>query len=229
MAGLGDWTRYTTSGYIITLDLTTPLVQSSSLKMRDDASNSGAAHLHLNDSFDRGFTRGSIKTIIRLDSPVTTGGTSAIGGGIVCMQSQLDIRTSGAAYIFNWGRPSSGSTPASGNFRFSIDKMFSGLALSGSNVSLAQTADIPVVAGAFYPIEIEWDFDNDAYGGVRLRANRGTLNSIDFNTLSPLFDVIDSSSPLTTSLAEGLYIYESSNSAGRINVSCDETIIAELE
>jgi hypothetical protein len=66
----------------------------------------------------------------------------------------------------------------------------------------------PPAAGAFWPLELEWVADLAGLGGTRLIARVGTQNSTDFGTLVDKIDTIDTTSPLLTSVGEGVVAWQ---------------------
>jgi hypothetical protein len=182
--GLGDWERYsTTTG--LTIDPTAPLVGSGSLRMH--LRDSGAeCNLGLSDAHPRGLLKGRVRTLVRQ----TTGFLTNHRVGLYCMAQALDI-TQGSERAF---------------YRYCLkdqtlllDKGDEGL--SNGTTSLGSVAHTWTLA-LTVALELEWDYDLDRWGGAQLIGRVGTRT--DFSDLSAVITVTDSSSPLATSVSEGL-------------------------
>jgi hypothetical protein len=211
----------------VTIDTTTPSVGSGTLEIVTTSSVIVSGwNAYLDTPFSKGFTKGRIRTLLG------TGNSGAfpinnfnMNAGIIFMQSQLNLSEAGNCYCFGWG---STNTAA---WRFSLFRL-------GVNQGLDQLDDGEVVfyqatfpnpsVDDFYPIEVEWNLDEEELGGVRLTGRIGTLNSTDFGTLSDVVDTVDGNDYLTTSVAEGIYFRKGdTDGTGRI-WRWDETTIWEL-
>jgi hypothetical protein len=79
-------------------------------------------------------------------------------------------------------------------------------------------------------MELEWVADLAGLGGTRLIGRVGTKNSEDFGTLSDVIDTIDVSSPLLTSVGEGVVLFKghTGTRAPGYNWGFDMTSVYEL-
>lgn len=219
---LGDWTQKKTGTMTVSLEIVSPIVGNGSLKLASQASAASGMNMYLT-SLAHGFTKGRMRTLIKM---VTIPNADNVGFGFTFLQSALDLSTTGtpgSSYFLSWGRVGAGG--GGGNLVWNITKRTSGLAAATAGTSL-YTGVLAASANDYYPIQIEWVADVSALGGTRITFSRGTLNSTDFNTLGVISDLIDSSSPLTTSVAEGIAFANSV--AGTGIAVLDETTIYQL-
>ena len=203
---LGDWVINTTANFATSLEISTPLVGNGSLRQAfgPQVAAGHGANLHLTGSFARGFTKGRIRTLLRVRTrPASTNDVNT-GAGIICMQSALNVTASGSCYFAGWGHNEAAT--GDNTRRFYILKVDGGLSDTSVSASqyLADSSTVTTTDGDYYPLEFEWQVDIPNLGGVRLILRRGTLNSTDFGTLATVYDIIDSTSPLTTTVAEGV-------------------------
>lgn len=97
---------------------------------------------------------------------------------------------------------SSTTTVGPANFELQIRKLSAGLtsstqlATAGSTFSLA-------IAPAFVVIEVQWIVDITNLGGVNIVVKRGTLADWSDLAEEANLDIVDTSSPLQTSVGEG--------------------------
>lgn len=226
---LGDWTTYPATNFQYTLNVTTPLVGNASLRLVDTASTgTKAANMHLGGTFSKGFLKGRIRTIIRNQATVLTTSSTQRAFGIAFMQSSLDMRTVGNGYMAWWGLYS--VSQVAGQLSMGIAKYNTNVGFRNLPVHLAATTPFAVSPGDHYPFQVEWVYDLINIGGTRITVSRGTLNTLDYNSLVPVsgLDIIDSASPLATSVAEGLAYTQSNTVNGGMEFNWDETTIFEL-
>lgn len=221
---LADWTKVQPgSSVTISLDINTPLVGNGSLKFVNGQTPNGVANMYLT-SLGRGFTKGRVRTLIRMDARPSH--VAYERSGIVFLQSVLNPSVaSGNCYTFGWGVGASTSGTPGGQY-WTLNKHALSLGTAGSNLF---NEAVSVSAGDYYPIQVEWVVDIAGLGGTRISISVGDLNSIDFSTLLPLVDYLDTSSPLTSSVAEGLFTaHPSSGISGVHTYTFDETTIYQL-
>lgn len=220
---LGDWTQ-AGSGLTVSIEINTPLVGDGSLKFAASAAVN-QKNMYLTN-LDKGFTKGRIRSLMRMVVRPTT--QAYARAGLICMQSVINpAAATGAYYTFGWGVGSStAGTP--GTQKWLLMKRAPSGQLSSVGTELNSTS-VVVSASDYYPVQLEWVVDIADLGGTRLTASVGTLNSTDFGTLVTVFDYLDTSSPLTTSVAEGIFC-TSANAAGAetYTYTFDETTIYQL-
>lgn len=145
-----------------------------------------------------GLLAGRLRTLFYVNAEALS--TSTMYASIICMQSVDDLQGSpGAAYILNVNVADSTAR---------INKI-TGQSL---NNSLGTTEAGPVGIGFtilsgsanVYSMELMWFSDISEFGGVVLQARFGQLQDYTDLAIPPGLDVIATSSPLTTSVSEGL-------------------------
>lgn len=186
-----------------------PLVGTGTMRMR---AQSGA--LQLIPTFPsatataRGLTAGKIRSVVRWDNH---GGVARFG--LVAMQSVLNLTTGtgsqGNAYVCLFDTASATNVIRLGK----MSTMF-----LGEWNTLMSSAPAQFVSQTARAVEFEWD----ASSGVNCALVVRTGSALDFSNLTVLLDYIDTSSPLLTSVAEGLFaLYVS----GNVDVYWDSTTI----
>lgn len=206
----GDWDFFETGGVTQGLETTGALVGTSSLKV--DYSSTDEWHGQLNSGESRGFTKGKIRTIMKM---ITIGfSASPQSMGVYCLSSAEDITAAGTDFYAIRVIPL-----ASANV--SLEKVTNGLS-SINGTQLGTTQDKNFQAGQTITIELEWDVNIAEAGGTVLKVRTGS--QLDFSDLSEVISVIDASSPYETGFAEGIYV-NTSSSAGNSQVFFDNTEI----
>ncbi len=222
---LSDWTSVQPgSSVTISLEINTPLVGDGSLKFVNAGTPNGYTNMYLTNLL-KGFTKGRIRTLIRAD-----GRPSHVAyerAGIVCLQSGLALNANKNFYTFGWGVGSSTSgTP--GTQYWTLGKNVNTTLGSAPTSNLINEA-VSVSTGDYYPIQLEWIVDIPNLGGTRLTASVGALNSTDFSTMAVLFDYLDTSSPFTTSVGEGVFdAHPASGFSVAHTYILDETTVYQL-
>lgn len=221
---LGDWSQQSNSAnHVVSLDISTPLVGVGSLKIANAVGTPTAVNMYLT-SLAKGFTKGRIRTLMRV--AVRPSHVAHEGCGIVCLQSTLDVTAgSGDCYTFRLG-PGPSATGAPGTLYWGLVKHTSAIVNAGTALDIS--ASETVAAGDYWPTQLEWVVDIPNLGGTRLTASRGTKNSTDFSTLAVIYDYLDTASPLTTSVAEGLFGCHPTTGSTSYTYTFDETSVYEL-
>jgi hypothetical protein len=201
---LSDWEVYKSSGSLgVAIDTATPLVGSGSLQMVLSLST-GRCNLRLSSAHSRGFLKGKVRTLLQPNSAGTT-----LKMGLYCMASQADITTDGSFYRLMWY-----------NGAVRLDKPTSGIDHSPTELT---SSAYSLSAGQTIALELEWAYDLAEWGGTRLVGRVGSAT--DFSDLAEVIAYTDTSTPLSTSVGEGLFSYTTS---GAKTVLGDETTIFEL-
>lgn len=196
---LTDWDTYSAGGGQVdyNVDVLTPLVQTASLQIF--AQDGGFGNMVVTDSSGRtkGVSAGRLRTILRLDGPYT--GVSASNYcGILAMQSHEDMGTTGSdCYMWGWRFTGNGATSQWFTLR-KFTNTNNSLGTLLSEVSIVS----PYAIGSVITLEFEWVEAFATLGGVILRGRSGTMT--DYSDLTEQVAYFDNSSPLTTTVAEGL-------------------------
>lgn len=214
-----DWDFYTqgVTSPSIGIDTSSNLVGVGSLRV--SGTGTGAWSGHLDNSFAKGFTSGRIRTVFR-----KKGANGLVHFVLYFMASQLDITNGGSCYFLKMTHGSSA---------FTVQKSTSG-GLQGSSTTLAtytNTTNGMRYANANEPctVEVVWFGGPSAvavFGGTRIqvRCMQGTSN---FNQMASLPVVTDTTSPLMTSVAEGIGGFTTNGGVDPLLDFVDETTIYE--
>jgi len=124
----------------------------------------------------------------------TVGGSTSQQFGLVCMQSQRNIQTTGSAYLLRVRGEN-----------LDLCKL-NGTGLIGSPPSQLATAAGVVPFNTTHAIQLQWTLDLAQLGGVQLRAWRGS--ALDYSNLIEVAAYTDLVSPLTTTVTEGVFAIE---------------------
>lgn len=183
-------------------------IEANRLRIDNDiiksSSSSSIVHLRKSSDLTRGHTIGLIQTKMEItDHQLSTLYEGLYG--VMVMWSQADLTAgSGSAYAFGIRTE---TTPV-----WSIHKY------TGSGVVHPQSpsADLTVLAdgdttlspgvGINYTLSVQWAY-NSLIGGTNLVCKVG-LASDAFTNMTTIYDHTDMSSPLTTSVGEGLLYYD---------------------
>jgi len=205
-----DWEiTKTDSGLLAVLDIISPLKDVGSLRIDNSDIMASVdrcmASARLTSAHQRGVTKGRARTLVHFKT-ASYSSNGECGIGLYCMQNQADIMASGgAAYMFTL-------SSYSPNHRWRLGKCTNGITGYFDVTSLAaEIMTFTPVTGTTYAMELEWVYDAVELGGTLLVARAGEAD--DFSDLQEIYKLTDTSSPLTTSIGEGLcYIdYETLN------------------
>lgn len=217
-----DWDFYTTgfSSSSIGIDTGSVLVDAGSLRVVGSGAGVGTWAGHLDSNFTKGFTSGRIRTVFRSHSS----GSGVVSFFLYFMASQLDITSGGSCYYVNCTHASSAlqlrKTTSGG-----VPGSFTNLqTITGGTNGIAYSNSINPVA-----VEVTWfggPVANAVFGGTRIqiRAMEGTTA---FTHMGAAAVFVDTSSPLTTSVAEGIGGFSSNLGVGSVQDFVDETTIYE--
>jgi len=197
-----DWTTDTASvsaAVSIQHHTSSPLVGNRSLRMNvttgGTTGTKGAGAVFLATPLHtRGFVMGKLRTIIRIDSDVDH-------AGIFCMASQATgIAGAGSCYTFGPG----GSTN-----EVELRKLNGGLYDDTPSILATGELDLGDSPTGEFALQLEWKADLDLFGGTQLVGKVSTdvtFADIDDNIV---FSIVDESSPLLNTTAEGLFLFRS--------------------
>lgn len=201
-------------------------IENNRLKIDNDAIKgtvtSSYAHLRLNSDFSRGYTIGKIRT--KLEITDHTLSTSNDGDyGIVCMMSGSDLTGgAGSCYVF--------CLNVVNTITWSIAKHTTGLdnltdvgttLLGSGSTTLTPARDVN------YALELQWCY-HTLLGGTNLLAKVGLAEN-NYTDLVTVYDVTDTSSPLTSSVGEGLFFADTDGTVNDLKrIYFDDTEIIQL-
>ena len=172
------------------LTTTGPLVGTASLQITR-VSGSAVTSVNVVPKVEKrqGTTTGQLRVLFKH----TVGGSTSQQFGLFCMQSQRDLRTSGAAY----GLRVRGTN-------LDLVKMSGGMVIA----NLAQLATVGglMTFNTLHAIELRWAMDVTQLGGVLLTAWHGS--AADYSSMTQVLSYQDIAAPLTTTVSEGLFAIE---------------------
>lgn len=202
-----DWDRFTAGDAAVNVDFFTPIDANQSVQF---IKTSGTASSHANvtptasSGLTKGVTNGRMRTLVRIDTMPTN-----FEAGIIGMQTVTDFANA-------TGQSAYGAVIQGTGF-LALKKYTNGLASAGTN--LATPVAFPVPSGVF-SLELMWFHDVPEFAGTRLEVRTGTMT--DYSDLALQIILNDVSSPLSASVAEGLFVHDL-GSNGNFDIVFDKT------
>ena len=160
-----DWDVLAPGTANIGIQAASPILGTGSLQVNLVASQS--CDIHRNAGFSRGFTKGRVRSLLRIDS--ANASNHAIG--LFCMSSSLDIRFVGNdfyGFIISEGTTDN----------LEIGKWTNG-AVFTPDVSFG-TASQTIAFGDIIPIELEWNLDVPGLNGIAITGRTGHVGVSQF-------------------------------------------------
>lgn len=154
-----------------------PILGTGSLEVQLSSNDNFQAQR--NSGFNRGFEKGRIRTIVRIDAFTGTG----FHVGFFCMTPQENVASGGGSpdiYTFNFA-------PFHQELR--IQKQLNGIDYSGSS-GLASVAQAYTL-GNTLPLECEWNLDIPGINGIVLTMRTGNEGDLDYTNLTDRVSVTD--------------------------------------
>lgn len=172
-------------------DIGAPLVATGSLRIRRalGSANEQCNFAPKTPDFAQGTIRGRLRALFK---EVTILSAASQHYGLLCMQSQRNLISSGTAYM--------------ARFRASVVEIVKVPAgLTGGGQSILATSATIVPGTGINALQIEWAYIPET-GGTFLFAYHGTAT--DFSNLTQVASVNDQSAPYTTSVTEGGFFHD---------------------
>jgi len=214
---LADWDRFQASPFEFNdgLDISNPIIGTGSYSIDSSATNSTAqgAIATLDNTFTRGLTKGRIRTLVRFDADnfanYGASASTSVGPIIFYMCNNLDPTSTNTTF-YATKLVMNGTnlvTPVIYQRKTNSDIVTACGVGNGNNLADG-ASQIAITADDHIPMQIEWNLDIPGLGGIRHTLSLGAVNDNDFSGLSVIYDVLDTSSPITTSVVEGIgFIY----------------------
>ena len=227
---LTDWTIYRDGGTIssnptaiASITTTNPLVGAGSLRVTESPGTDFQSINLVPATFPTGYLSGRMRTLIRLDNMISVSNPSHVShAGLLCLQSVENMSKFGA---FGGTGKSYGASVSIGNGfssqKINLYKFTSGLDGSSGQLLAALTNITPsftLTTGSVIALELQWRADPivvTELGGVSLKIRIGQL--LDFSDLQEVIAYVDTVSPYTATVSEGLW-------AGLKSVSGSEAV-----
>lgn len=200
MALIIDWTRTTENGMRVERSETNPILESSSvlfesLSSEFEAGQEGfrkSGNVILNNSYEKGFSRGRIRTLWRRNTPSTD--QSEGWGGIFIMSDILGIGTRLAPMNSGYQITDKGGTLKVLKFRLSVP-----FVLHDTGISFP----LDTVRG----LDVTWRYESEVGRTVLYIKQGSSLDFVDLTTIATVSDFGDSvtGDPVQFSTSEGLF------------------------
>jgi hypothetical protein len=208
---LADWDVYTSNtGLGLSINVLTPILSLGSGRFGGTSLGGGLNSIVINPTVasgrTSGVTRGKFRSLFRYDD--FTAGAKL---GIAFMQSNKNIAEVSSTFYKAELLQSDG--------KLYLIKA-TGTTIGGGG-TLASVYFSPGINTVFC-LEVEWIVDLGELGGTALFLRRGFAT--DYSDLTTVISYLDVSSPLTTSVAESLYLIEQS-AGGVFNLDFDQTAL----
>lgn len=174
------------------------------------------AYVSTASGLQRGLTRGRIFTIVKaLETP-----NSLNSFGLFCMASSLESHSTGVHYRLQVTGGTTNNLKAfestTGGFGFTVNQ--------GTQLGASQDVTWNTI-GNTLSLGLEWDSTNQGFhGGTQLKIYAGTAT--DFSDLALVLTVVDTTSPLVASVAEGIFIVQDSGLVHRVQVDDTSILVA---
>ena len=214
-----DWTSFGDSGGVASLETSSPLVGTGSLKL--DSGGGGRVMILPTAAGPllHGFNKGRLQSLIRVvEHTGTSPNDKRVGFAFQVSNESLPL-TNSAMYLVEF--TASGGVTDLTTAQL-VKRASSGLG-TGSQVSVASAA-VTVPFNTTFALEVDWVGDLGLVGGTLITA-RWKIGT-DFTGLAELFSYTDTSSPLLVTDSEALFCaHDSGNDFAAI---FDETSIFEL-
>lgn len=236
----GDWDSFTfaSAGTVTAaLNVSDPIVGSGSLTQgqNTDASVNASVTTHLDSGFNRGLTKGRIRSIVRMDGNWVESAAfiDEIGFGIYYMSNNFDINNNTSDFYWaGMARPRNSAGELQAVIARSPNKVLHLLDwnpfASTDELINSHTPITGVVEGDTLPIQIEWNLDISGLGGMRHTMSIGNIGDTNFSNLTQIYDFVEAG-PLTTSSIEGLgWTHQSTLNTANNGVSWDSTGVFQL-
>jgi hypothetical protein len=198
------------------IDGSTVIVGAGSLRISNTNDMTPAMNGHCVYTGNKGFTRGRLRTLVKLPS-----GTTRTRAGIYCMASQADLTSLGSAYYACIQNDSFG-----GDRTLQLSKVTAGFDQEPPGTTLGSVAHPAFTETATVALELEWVADAAVLGGTRLIVRQGSAT--DFSDLVDKIDITDVSSPLVTSAGEGLVLVKWGTSGDLAEARFDQTTVVQM-
>lgn len=191
----------------VSIEVTIPIIGGGSLRHEFVTADESSIVTQARSIFPRGFTKGLLRTLVYNDDAPAVAGRDDMGPGFYFLANNTDITST--ASNFYWAGLS--SQEGAGTYLPIVAK--------GSTIRLDEM-DWPDAGGSdvlqggataftygdmdVVPIQVEWNVDLINYGGTRIIFSVGTVGDTDFDNLSIIYDFVDSASPITAGVVEGI-------------------------
>lgn len=199
-----DFDYYTSSANAVAIhDLITRIDGSGSLLLFSDSSSISEV-INFAAKTSVVATQGYAKGLVQIYMDPTILSSNSQGFGLLCMQSQRDMTTSGSAYGLIWRQQAA---------TLELFKCTNGLD-DGANITILASTGL---SGSAAGLQLAWSQAADM-SSVALIASAGVAE--DFSDLATLLTYQDTNSPLTAHVTEGAF-YNGGGSSADFSIYAD--------
>jgi hypothetical protein len=238
---LSDWTVFKDGGVsisnplgIVFTDLINPIVGAGSVILTHDPTTEFQSINLIPSTLPKGFPAGRIQTLIRFDD---IDGTSAQENhaGLLCMQNNNNMAKfsvfggTGKAYGLSVSVGEGGSPQSVNLWKFTGGIDGSSGSLPGGQLLSSVALPFVFAIGEVIALELLWRAEPEIItqvGGVLLKGRIG--QTLDFSDLQEVINFVDSTSPYTSTVAEGIWAGFKNEPAGDNRVSFDKTSLVRI-
>ena len=199
------------------LNVISPMVGTGSLRLNLPTGGTGNIAPDSAGPLTHGLTLARYETLAR--AQVSGIATSAGKFGIIFMQSAHNV-TTGTPDFYFFGIENTGVNFSLGNYvLYKTTTGWSGISLVTSTVAISGP-----VFGIVQSFRVDFITDVPNLGGVWIKCYAGT---VDFSSMTNIFNVIDFTSPLTTTVNEGLAV-DAASTGSTLECQFDQTSLYEI-
>jgi hypothetical protein len=214
-----DWNIYKTpSGLSAIIDPGSPVLGSGSLLLKNTGFGGSLNVTSLVALSDSLYTPGLLKGRMRQVVNITSANRTRAGFSFMHSHADISPSTGRAWYEAIALADFSGSQRRWGISRYT-NGFFSGTTLFSSGTPVWSFSTT-------FTMEVEWNYDLADLGGLRITLRVGTAT--DFSDLAVVYNTIDTSGLITTSLGEGPYVLKWDTFGDTYTVRYDNTSIYTL-
>jgi hypothetical protein len=197
LMAISDWTSVVQGNFVFLLETGDPIAGTGSLRLERNSGSGNEGAIIYPIGLPTGITKGRLQSKFRLDDMTTDNGSDQRVGMFFMVDSLGSPLTSSAMYAFVAVVRTTGIT------KFEVHKLSSGVQSMGvGTIKQSFVLGSPIAIDADVTMQVDWIYEPIQFSGTNIiaRYKEGT----DFTSMIEIFDFVDTTSPLTTSVAEGL-------------------------
>ena len=212
---LSNWTSVVGTGVTVLLETTTPIVGTGSLRVNRSGSGVSGSFTYPT-GLPTGLSKGRLQTLFRVPTITADNGSDQLATLYFMVNTVTAPLTAATMYGFSAVMRTTGVTGC-----------FLGKGMGSQNVSnqLGSYSFATIPVNTTIALQVDWAYDLVQFAGTQIKA-RYKVGS-DFLSMTEAFNLIDTSSPYTTSVAEALGVATSIGTS-TFGVMFDETSLFDL-
>lgn len=193
---ISDWTSQVQGNYTFLLETVSPIAGTGSLRLERNSGSGSQGAIIYPTNLTTGITKGRLQTIINLDEMSEDNSVEQYVGLFFMISSLSNPLTASSMYSFMIGVQDAGAVSL--NLGKSAASGVAGLDAD----SLGNSSITPIAIGSNIALQVDWVYDAIQFSGTKITAR--WKNGTDFTSLTEVFSLVDTNSPLTSSVAEGM-------------------------